>query len=167
MSVCVFNEYFSHIWRFSNVIRAHTRLESRYSNSSGGSYDDDKSKFCYSVWWNFCVLVGVRNILMTGGGSLFKFYVNSNVTWPYRSLFYCHTSVNFLCLAWAQSNLFKGQRTSQKAAAENPPGSNTLNLLYTARRKSSKNITASTLKCALHQYYPPNQVLLYKHEEKL
>ncbi|XP_029458514.1 protein furry homolog [Rhinatrema bivittatum] len=28
--------------RFSNVIRAHTRLESRYSNSSGGSYDDDK-----------------------------------------------------------------------------------------------------------------------------
>uniref|UniRef100_A0A8C8SJU3 FRY microtubule binding protein n=1 Tax=Pelusios castaneus TaxID=367368 RepID=A0A8C8SJU3_9SAUR len=30
--------------RFGNVIRAHTRLESRYSNSSGGSYDDDKSK---------------------------------------------------------------------------------------------------------------------------
>ncbi|XP_074842355.1 protein furry homolog isoform X7 [Carettochelys insculpta] len=29
--------------RFSNVIRAHTRLESRYSNSSGGSYDDDKN----------------------------------------------------------------------------------------------------------------------------
>ncbi|KAJ6662355.1 hypothetical protein lerEdw1_012519 [Lerista edwardsae] len=29
--------------RFSNVIRAHNRLESRYSNSSGGSYDDDKS----------------------------------------------------------------------------------------------------------------------------
>ncbi|EMP30059.1 Protein furry like protein [Chelonia mydas] len=29
--------------RFSNVIRAHSRLESRYSNSSGGSYDDDKS----------------------------------------------------------------------------------------------------------------------------
>ncbi|XP_010154358.1 PREDICTED: protein furry homolog, partial [Eurypyga helias] len=28
---------------FSNVIRAHTRLESRYSNSSGGSYDDDKN----------------------------------------------------------------------------------------------------------------------------
>nr|XP_033804350.1 protein furry homolog isoform X3 [Geotrypetes seraphini] len=28
--------------RFSNIIRAHTRLESRYSNSSGGSYDDDK-----------------------------------------------------------------------------------------------------------------------------
>uniref|UniRef100_A0A8C8VNV6 FRY microtubule binding protein n=1 Tax=Pelusios castaneus TaxID=367368 RepID=A0A8C8VNV6_9SAUR len=28
--------------RFGNVIRAHTRLESRYSNSSGGSYDDDK-----------------------------------------------------------------------------------------------------------------------------
>uniref|UniRef100_A0A8C3MQX9 FRY microtubule binding protein n=1 Tax=Geospiza parvula TaxID=87175 RepID=A0A8C3MQX9_GEOPR len=26
-----------------NVIRAHTRLESRYSNSSGGSYDDDKN----------------------------------------------------------------------------------------------------------------------------
>ncbi|KAI1241934.1 hypothetical protein IHE44_0005442 [Lamprotornis superbus] len=31
--------------RFSNVTRAHTRLESRYSNSSGGSYDDDKSGF--------------------------------------------------------------------------------------------------------------------------
>lgn len=29
--------------RFSNVIRAHSRLESRYSNSSGGSYDDDKN----------------------------------------------------------------------------------------------------------------------------
>eukprot|EP00069_Balaena_mysticetus_P011040 bmy_21038T0 len=29
--------------RFSNVIRAHTRLESRYSNSSGGSYDEDKN----------------------------------------------------------------------------------------------------------------------------
>nr|XP_034971650.1 protein furry homolog isoform X5 [Zootoca vivipara] len=29
--------------RFSNVIRAHNRLESRYSNSSGGSYDDDKN----------------------------------------------------------------------------------------------------------------------------
>ncbi|XP_073439281.1 protein furry homolog isoform X3 [Dendrobates tinctorius] len=29
--------------RFGNVIRAHTRLESRYSNSSGGSYDDDKN----------------------------------------------------------------------------------------------------------------------------
>ncbi|KAK2519136.1 Fry [Columba guinea] len=29
--------------RFSNVVRAHTRLESRYSNSSGGSYDDDKN----------------------------------------------------------------------------------------------------------------------------
>nr|XP_015197348.1 PREDICTED: protein furry homolog isoform X5 [Lepisosteus oculatus] len=29
--------------RFSNVIRAHTRLESRYSNSSGGSYDEEKS----------------------------------------------------------------------------------------------------------------------------
>uniref|UniRef100_A0A8B9IBH3 FRY microtubule binding protein n=1 Tax=Anser brachyrhynchus TaxID=132585 RepID=A0A8B9IBH3_9AVES len=28
---------------FHNVIRAHTRLESRYSNSSGGSYDDDKN----------------------------------------------------------------------------------------------------------------------------
>uniref|UniRef100_A0A672UPQ2 FRY microtubule binding protein n=1 Tax=Strigops habroptila TaxID=2489341 RepID=A0A672UPQ2_STRHB len=43
MSVCVFNEDFSYIRRFSNVIRAHTRLESRYSNSSGGSYDDDKN----------------------------------------------------------------------------------------------------------------------------
>ena len=29
-------------------MRAHNRLESRYSNSSGGSYDDDKSE-CVSV----------------------------------------------------------------------------------------------------------------------
>ncbi|KAG9348473.1 hypothetical protein JZ751_002208 [Albula glossodonta] len=29
--------------RFSNIMRAHTRLESRYSNSSGGSYDEEKS----------------------------------------------------------------------------------------------------------------------------
>ena len=26
-------------------MRAHNRLESRYSNSSGGSYDEDKSEF--------------------------------------------------------------------------------------------------------------------------
>nr|XP_057935004.1 protein furry homolog isoform X2 [Doryrhamphus excisus] len=30
--------------RFSHVTRAHSRLESRYSNSSGGSYDEDKSE---------------------------------------------------------------------------------------------------------------------------
>ncbi|KAJ8404719.1 hypothetical protein AAFF_G00335820 [Aldrovandia affinis] len=29
--------------RFSNMMRAHNRLESRYSNSSGGSYDEEKS----------------------------------------------------------------------------------------------------------------------------
>ncbi|MBN3296212.1 FRY protein, partial [Amia calva] len=29
--------------RFSHVIKAHTRLESRYSNSSGGSYDEEKN----------------------------------------------------------------------------------------------------------------------------
>ncbi|XP_043929165.1 protein furry homolog isoform X3 [Protopterus annectens] len=29
--------------KYGNVIRAHTRLESRYSNSSGGSYDDEKN----------------------------------------------------------------------------------------------------------------------------
>ncbi|XP_061073615.1 protein furry homolog isoform X3 [Conger conger] len=29
--------------RFSNMMRAHTRLESRYSNSSGGSYDEEKN----------------------------------------------------------------------------------------------------------------------------
>uniref|UniRef100_A0A7M4EYN2 FRY microtubule binding protein n=1 Tax=Crocodylus porosus TaxID=8502 RepID=A0A7M4EYN2_CROPO len=46
-----FNEDFSCISRFSNVIRVHTRLESRYSNSSGGSYDDDKSKSLYSACW--------------------------------------------------------------------------------------------------------------------
>ncbi|XP_058886454.1 protein furry homolog isoform X3 [Acipenser ruthenus] len=38
--------------RISNVIRAHTRLDSRYSNSSGGSYDDDKNDPAppYSGW---------------------------------------------------------------------------------------------------------------------
>ncbi|KAM9853032.1 protein furry homolog [Aulostomus maculatus] len=30
--------------RLSHIIRAHNRLESRYSNSSGGSYDEDKSE---------------------------------------------------------------------------------------------------------------------------
>nr|XP_019944025.1 PREDICTED: protein furry homolog isoform X7 [Paralichthys olivaceus] len=30
--------------RLSHIMRAHNRLESRYSNSSGGSYDDDKSE---------------------------------------------------------------------------------------------------------------------------
>ncbi|XP_039601673.1 protein furry homolog isoform X2 [Polypterus senegalus] len=29
--------------RFSNMIKVHTRLESRYSNSSGGSYDEEKN----------------------------------------------------------------------------------------------------------------------------
>lgn len=80
----VFNEDFSCIWRFSNVVRAHTRLESRYSNSSGGSYDDDKSKFCYSIWLKFCCLVGEENILLTVGGSLFNFCVNSNVSSAWR-----------------------------------------------------------------------------------
>ena len=32
--------------RFSNMIQAHSRLESRYSNSSGGSYDEEKSECC-------------------------------------------------------------------------------------------------------------------------
>ncbi|XP_056139794.1 protein furry homolog [Lampris incognitus] len=30
--------------RLSNIVRAHNRLESRYSNSSGGSYDEEKSE---------------------------------------------------------------------------------------------------------------------------
>lgn len=34
--------------RLSHIMRAHNRLESRYSNSSGGSYDEDKSE-CISV----------------------------------------------------------------------------------------------------------------------
>lgn len=34
--------------RQSHRARAHNRLESRYSNSSGGSYDEDKSE-CISV----------------------------------------------------------------------------------------------------------------------
>uniref|UniRef100_A0A8C4HI32 Furry homolog a (Drosophila) n=1 Tax=Dicentrarchus labrax TaxID=13489 RepID=A0A8C4HI32_DICLA len=31
-------------FRLSHIMRAHNRLESRYSNSSGGSYDEDKSE---------------------------------------------------------------------------------------------------------------------------
>lgn len=31
-------------FRLSKAARAHNRLESRYSNSSGGSYDEEKSK---------------------------------------------------------------------------------------------------------------------------
>ena len=30
--------------RLSHIKRAHNRLESRYSNSSGGSYDEEKSE---------------------------------------------------------------------------------------------------------------------------
>lgn len=42
-------------------MRAHNRLESRYSSSSGGSYDEDKSEYLYEThkkngagvifWW--------------------------------------------------------------------------------------------------------------------
>lgn len=38
--------------RLSHIMRAHNRLESRYSNSSGGSYDEDKSE-----WWYFFFVV--------------------------------------------------------------------------------------------------------------
>jgi len=52
------------------------------------------------------VLVGEENILMTGGGSLFKFCMNSNVASPYRKCpyftFIPHL-INFPCLTWAQS----------------------------------------------------------------
>uniref|UniRef100_A0A8C8SJS9 FRY microtubule binding protein n=1 Tax=Pelusios castaneus TaxID=367368 RepID=A0A8C8SJS9_9SAUR len=57
--------------RFGNVIRAHTRLESRYSNSSGGSYDDDKSKYplptpttCWRHPWH---LLSVRWVRLARG----------------------------------------------------------------------------------------------------
>uniref|UniRef100_A0A8D3DPL1 FRY microtubule binding protein n=1 Tax=Scophthalmus maximus TaxID=52904 RepID=A0A8D3DPL1_SCOMX len=36
--------FFSPDFRLSHMMRAHNRLESRYSNSSGGSYDDDKGE---------------------------------------------------------------------------------------------------------------------------
>nr|XP_006005371.1 PREDICTED: protein furry homolog isoform X2 [Latimeria chalumnae] len=48
------------ITRFSNVIRAHTRLESRYSNSSGGSYDDEKND-PVSPYTNWLMNVMERN----------------------------------------------------------------------------------------------------------
>lgn len=74
---------------------------------------------------------------------------------------------NLLCLIWVQSNIFEGQRTSQKAAAENPPEGNTLGLSYLARQKTCKSIRASTLSCAIWQYISPDQVLLYDHEKRL
>lgn len=40
----------THFLRLSNATRAHNRLESRYSNSSGGSYDEEKSKFFILLW---------------------------------------------------------------------------------------------------------------------
>lgn len=42
-------------------MRAHSRLESRYSNSSGGSYDEEKS-MCYIVlktWMNYVFVIFV------------------------------------------------------------------------------------------------------------
>lgn len=38
--------------RLSHIMRAHNRLESRYSNSSGGSYDEDKSE-----WWSLYLFI--------------------------------------------------------------------------------------------------------------
>lgn len=38
--------------RLSHIMRAHNRLESRYSSSSGGSYDEDKSE-----WWSLYLFV--------------------------------------------------------------------------------------------------------------
>lgn len=115
------------------------------------------------------VLVAEENILMTSRASLFKFCINSNVASPYKKspyfTFIPHL-INLLCLIWVQSNPFEGQRTSQKAAAENPPESNTLGLPYMARQKTSKSIRASTLSCAIWQYIPPDQVLLYEHEKR-
>lgn len=37
--------------RLSHIMRAHNRLESRYSNSSGGSYDEDKSEWCFFLFF--------------------------------------------------------------------------------------------------------------------
>lgn len=43
-------------FRLTHIIRAHNRLESRYSNSSGGSYDEDKSEYFSvpSTWERKC-----------------------------------------------------------------------------------------------------------------
>uniref|UniRef100_A0A671P6E1 Furry homolog a (Drosophila) n=1 Tax=Sinocyclocheilus anshuiensis TaxID=1608454 RepID=A0A671P6E1_9TELE len=44
--------FFSVNQRLSNILRAHNRLESRYSSSSGGSYDEEKSEPLppYAMW---------------------------------------------------------------------------------------------------------------------
>lgn len=34
-------------YRLKSIMRAHIRLESRYSNSSGGSYDEEKSEWTF------------------------------------------------------------------------------------------------------------------------
>lgn len=117
------------------------------------------------------VLVGEENILMTSRASLFRFFINSNVASPCRECPY-FTSIlphfiNWLCLIWVQSNPFEGQRTSQKAAAENPAESDLLGLSYMARQKACKSIRASTVSCAIWQYTPADQVLLYEHVKRL
>lgn len=115
------------------------------------------------------VLVGEENILMTSRGSLFRFCINSYVASSCREcpyfIFISHL-INLLCLILVQSNPSEGQRTSQKAAAENPSESNTLSLSYMAGQNTCKSIRTSTLSSAICQYIPPNQVLPYKHENR-
>uniref|UniRef100_A0A8C2ZKI9 FRY microtubule binding protein n=1 Tax=Cyclopterus lumpus TaxID=8103 RepID=A0A8C2ZKI9_CYCLU len=43
--------------RLSHIMRAHNRLESHYSNSSGGSYDEDKSKSISPPYADWLVVV--------------------------------------------------------------------------------------------------------------
>lgn len=116
------------------------------------------------------VLVGEENILMTSRTSLFKFCINSNAALSCRECPYLPSIshlINLLLLIWVESNPSEGQRTSQKAAAENPPESNTLGFSYMARQRTCKSIRTSTLSCAIWQRIPPNQVLLYEHEKRL
>lgn len=52
--------------RLSHIMRAHNRLESRYSNSSGGSYDEDKSEctFCsqWKMWFSWSGECGTHRL---------------------------------------------------------------------------------------------------------
>lgn len=53
--------------RLSHIMRAHNRLESRYSNSSGGSYDEDKSEWWYLFFFVVVVfLLPVKNVAFHG-----------------------------------------------------------------------------------------------------
>lgn len=71
-------------------MRAHNRLESRYSNSSGGSYDEDKSEYILvphpiknvvvMVWWVWNTQTELEGKMVTGMVSLIM-HEQCRVSW--------------------------------------------------------------------------------------